>query len=214
MKSVLTVAAAVLVCLQGCAQIKVDLSDSERFVRPAATQQKYDYKLVVLNRAQDTKEEPAFFTASTHPIGKKVVDQPKDTVEQDIKAFFEPLTDAASTDRRLVVKVNKVDASFTVPGIVKVPYMGLLVAYTDIYPFQIDLGVTCEVEEGGKLVSQYQFAQKFELPNGNTSTDSAFEASYKKIIATYRKTFFEALEQEFIPRYLSKEGRKVAEAEQ
>lgn len=193
------------ILLSGCAPMVVDLSGSEHFVnRQAEKEYRFDYKLVVLNRAPETKMDQRLFGASTFPI--RTEEKPKETLEKDLKRFFDRVTARTDNEKRIVARIDKADAYWINPGVNTIPFVGLITVWAPRYPFVFDIGVTFEVEENGKVVHSYNFTQKVEIDDANCSTQSEIEESYKRIISMYRQIMFDSLEQEFLPRYLNKTG--------
>ncbi len=201
MKTLISLMAGMLV-LAGCAPIPVNLSGSEALVnRPA--QKQMDYKFVIINRAEDVQRDYKMFGASTFPLSKNLVVKPQDTLVNDLKKYFTNVTDRADNHRRIVARIDKADAYWVNPGVNTVPLVGLFTAGTSNYPFVFDLSITFEVEENGKVVSSWPFTQKVEIPDGYSQSDKGMRDSYQRLIAKYRQTMFDAITDEFIPRYLS-----------
>lgn len=199
----LLVGLVAVMLLSGCAPMVVDLSGSEQLVnRQAQKQDRFDYKLVVLNRAPETKMDQNMFGASTFPM--RTEEKPNVTLEKDIKRFFDNVTTRTDNERRIVARIDRADAYWINPGVNTIPFVGLITAWAARYPFVFDISVTFEVEENGKVVHSYPFTQKVEIEDGDGSTPSGIEKSYQRIVSMYRQMMFDSLEQEFIPRYLNK----------
>ena len=193
-----------IVVISGCAPVVVDLSGSDHLVdrQTQNPPERLDYKLVVLNRAPEPKMDQHLFGASTFPM--RTTEKPKETLEKDIKRFFDRLTTRTDDERRIVARIDKAEAYWINPGVNTIPLVGMFTVWAANYPFIFDISVTFEVEEKGKVVQTYSFSQKVEIQDGNGSTPGGIEKSYQRIVTNYRKMLFDALELEFIPRYLSK----------
>jgi len=192
-----------MLILSGCAPIVVDLSGSDNLVlRQSQKLEHFDYKFVVLNRALESKADQHLFGASTFPM--RTEEKPKDLVEKDIKRFFDLLTARSDDGKRIVARIDKADAYWVNPGVNSVPIVGMFTVWTANYPFTFDISITFEVEENGKVIHSYPFNQKIEIQDGDASTQAGMEKSYQRIVMNYRKMLFDALELEFIPRYLNK----------
>ncbi|MBL0313898.1 MAG: hypothetical protein IPP78_14590 [Holophagaceae bacterium] len=187
----------------GCAPMVVDLSSSNHLVDRQPTKQGgFDYKLVVLDRATEMKMDQKIFGASTFPM--RTAEKPRETLEKDIARFFDRLTSRMDDGRRIVARIDRADAYWVNPGTNTIPIVGMFTVWASNYPFTFDISVTFEVEENSKVVHSYSFNQKIEILDGNGATGSGIEKSYQRLISNYRKMMFDALEVEFIPRYLSK----------
>jgi hypothetical protein len=202
--SALLITLLIFFVLSGCAPLKVDLSGSDKFVdRQGQTSPSYDYKLVVLNRAAETKMDRRLFGSSVFPL-KSEAGTPMDTLEIDIKRYFGHITSRIDNERRIVVRINKADAYWINPGVNTIPFVGMITVWMAQYPYVFDISVTFEVEENGKFIRSYIFTQKFEILDGDVASDAKIEESYQRLIARYRQIMFDTLDQEFIPRYLNK----------
>lgn len=203
MKNIVLVS-AVLLALFGCAPMPVNLASSDNFVnRQAQNKNRLDYKLVVINRAAQTKTDVNMFAVGTFPINKRIQVDPQATLESDIKKGFENVTERTDNYRRIVARIDKADAYWVSPAVNGIPLIGLFTMYTSNYPFVFDISVTFEVEENGKVVNSWPFTQKVEIQDGNGATPGGIEESYQRLVAKYRKVMFDSINDEFIPRYLS-----------
>lgn len=145
--------------MSGCAPLVVDLSGSDHLVdRQTQNPDRFDYKLVVLNRAPEPKIDQHLFGASTFPM--RTTEKPRETLEKDIKRFFDHLTMRTDDERRIVARIDKAEAYWINPGVNTVPLVGMFTVWAANYPFVFDISVTFEVEENGKVVHSYPFTQK------------------------------------------------------
>lgn len=194
--------AAVVLC--GCAPMAVDLSGSDNLVnRQVQKSDQFDYKLVVLNKAPETTTKNILFGTGIHPINF-TAEKPKDTLERDIKRYFGKITSRVDNERRVVVRIDRADAYYEGRASKQIPFIGLFTVWIPNTLYVFDINVYFEVEENGKVIRSWPFTQKVEFHEGETATPSGLERSYQQLISMYRKSMFDSLNEEFIPRYLSK----------
>lgn len=195
--------ALIAIALSGCASAPpraIDLSQSiYRVSTESVASRKAVSRIEIRNTADDGKLINTMLGSDTFsPI--KPATTTKQTVESDLHSFFSLALrpDAAST-RSLVITISKADSYWVWGGVAKVPFFGLLVVGADT-EIGMNIKVLFEVEEGGKVISTYLFDEKISIQD-QASTGDAIAVSYQRLIATYRKKFFDELDARFVSRY-------------
>ncbi len=188
--------------LAGCAgtPLVVDVSDSiYRGATPIRSAEHHISALTIVNKADDGKVvNTTLGSDSIFPI--KPETPTRVTVEQDIKRYLgEQLVTDHSAKRSVYVTISKADAYWVWGSAAKMPFVGLALAgaNTDI---GMNLKVLIEIEDSGRVISSYQFDENIVIQDKATD-QGAIAASYRKLIETYRKKFFQELDTRFINRY-------------
>lgn len=190
------------VFLVGCANtpMSVDLSQSEHLLQSRSSQSKATVSNVsITNKAEKTKlvntplGSDTFFPFNTDIEIRK-------TVEADIRNFFDQALDKSQkTSRSLVVTIYKADGYWVWGGASKIPFVGLFTvnAETD---YVVSLRVLFEIEEDEKVTSSYLVDDKFVI-QGSAAAEDVIKENYQRLIAEYRKIFFNDLDNRFVARY-------------
>jgi hypothetical protein len=187
--------------LTACATPAIDLSGSEYLVAlPSHGGGPYDYRLVIVNKAHDTDTHLSVFGPNRMAV--RVEEPPRETVEKDLERFFARALVPSEGTRRIVARIERAEAYWVNPAVNTIPFVGLISGFAVRYPFYFEVRVTFEVEEHGKVLRSFLFDEAVTLPDGDALTASAIEESYRRLIARYREVMVEALDHEFLPRYL------------
>ncbi len=201
MRFLFMVIASLLVC--GCASAPpvIDLSESAFKVSSLRkSERKKIGSLKIINKANDGQLVNTMLGSdSFFPI--KPATATKETVEQDLKRFFDDVINIDKTsEQSLTVTISKADAYWVLGGADKLPIIGLFTANSD-REFGLNLRVLFEVEQKGKVTASYLFDEKITVQD-KAATQEAITHSYQKLIAEYRKRFFGEIETRFVGRYL------------
>lgn len=193
---------AISALLIGCALKPpvIDLSGSVFKVGSARQSEKKQIgTLRIINKADDGKSDFGFLSNTIVQINPATTT--KETVEQDLRHFFE---DTVSIDKTasqdLTVTISKADSCYVVGGASQLPFVGLALVNID-REFVLNLRVLFEIEKKGKVTAQYLFDEKITV-RGKTTTQEAIMQSYQKLIAEYRKRFLGEIETSFLSRYI------------
>jgi hypothetical protein len=156
--------------------------------------------LKIINKADDGKLVNTILESDTiFPIKPAVTT--KETVEQDLKRFFEDtLIIDKTADQDITVTISKADSYWIWGGNAKIPFIGLALVNAD-YEFGVNLRVLFEIEKKGKVTASYLFDEKITIQD-KAAAEEAIIRSYQRLIAEYRKRFFDELETRFLGRYL------------
>ena len=159
------------------------------------------YKIIYENKAnQDIRNDGLLLTYISWSFPSFLI-KPKDTVESDLHEFFDShISQDANAKRGIRVILNKVNAYWINPVAASVPFVNFLTLGMDHEHF-MDVKVTVEIEENGKVLSTYIFEDTVTV-KAPVNTDEAKFSAYKLLISTYRKKMFNSLENDFIARYL------------
>jgi len=198
----LLLAIAMLLQLIGCATAPpvIDLSES---VFKAGIENQSERKqigtLKIINKADDGKFVNTILGSDTiFPIKPAVTT--KETVEQDLKRFFDgALRIDKTADQDLTVTISKADSYWIWGGAAKIPFIGLALVNADT-EFGVNLRILFEIEIKGKVTASYLFDEKITIQD-KAATQEAIIQSYKRLIAEYRKRLFDELEARFVGRY-------------
>lgn len=199
MRLLLAIATSLLIC--GCASAPpvIDLAGSV-FKTGSASQseRKQIGTLRIINKADDGKFVNNTFGDTINPI--KPATMTKETVEQDLKRFFEDsLRIDKTADQDLTITISRADSYWVWGGADKVPLIGLFVVNAD-REFGVNLRVLFEIEQKGKVATSYLFDEKITVQDKATTREAIIQ-SYQKLIAEYRKRLFGELETRFVGRY-------------
>lgn len=200
MRLLLAIATSLLVC--GCASTPPVIDLSESVFKAGSINQserKQIGTLRIINRADDGKVVNTILGSdSIFPI--KPATTTKETVEQDLKRFFESVFSTDKTTAQdITVTISKADSYWVWGGGAKVPFFGLFMVNADT-EFGINLRVLFEIEQKGKVTASYLFDEKITIQD-KAATQEAIIQSYQKLIAEYRKRLFGELETRFVGRY-------------
>ena len=121
-------------------------------------------------------------------------------MEEDLKRYFgQKIAIDKNSNRSLTINILKADTYWVWTSAQKLPYIGIAFAAggTDI---GMNLKVLIELEENGKVVSNYLFDEKIVIKD-DALTEEALKKSYARLIATYRQKFFREIEGTYLRRY-------------
>ena len=124
-----------------------------------------------------------------------------ETVQVDIESFFKERTITSSeSTKSLQVVIHKADSYWRWGGASRIPIIGIAFVAVD-YEFGLNLNISFEVENNGKIVNIYTFKDTITI-KGKAMTQDDMKTSYKKLISKYREVLLTELDTEFIRRYL------------
>lgn len=201
MKSVKYLVAVLLIVIgfYGCANksMNIDVSDSKYKIKEKLV---IDIKdLIIENKAQNGEMKNTMLGSDTTiPIVPKV--PTKETVENDIKNYFQAMEKLQSSDKTLKITIKKADSYWTWSDVQKLPIFGLLAVGQNV-TYGLNLKVLFEVEENGKVIKSYIFDDTIKVKNPNATKEDII-AGYKKLISKYREIFFNEIHNQFTKRYL------------
>lgn len=125
------------------------------------------------------------------------------TVVSDLNAYFAQTTKhVVGSSQKVVARIEQADAYWEEPVSAKLPVIGLF-KLSSAREFFMNLRVSFEVEEGGKVLRTLTVSQRFSIPDGKIDSEADFNSSYQRLIAQYRIQFFAKLDRDFITRYLN-----------
>jgi len=143
-------------------------------------------------------ENPAF-SASYIPVGANTAE----TVSADLKAYFADATvHGAPETQRVIARIEKADAYWVEPASIKVPIFGLLALGGD-REFFMNVRISFEVEEHGKVARTFTINERFSIPDGKGGSQAEIARSYRRLVTQYRERFFASLDKSFTTRYLN-----------
>lgn len=201
MRSLATILAALLVSACSSTPLVVDLP---AYAYHASPETKLARKAIanidIRSTADDGNSVYGGLGADTSVQLKPAVPT-KQTVELDLRQFFAEVlsTDKAST-RSITATIRRAESYWIWSAAAKTPILGLAFANADT-EFGMNVRVSIEVEEGGKVISSYLFDEKITIQD-KAATREAIQASYKRLVAEYRKRLYAELEVRFLQRYL------------
>lgn len=188
--------------LSGCAAqpLKVDVSQTIYDARVPSMAKPKVSEITLINKADDGEMvNTALGSDSVFPI--KTEKATKETVEKDLRRYLHERTARSSEAKKsLRVVIHKADSYWVWSSAAKAPIFGLAFIGADT-DFGLNLRISFEVEEGGKVISTYWFDDVITI-QAKSTTQEAIKKSYKELVGEYRKTLFGDLDSEFVGRYL------------
>ncbi|QWC88278.1 hypothetical protein [Cupriavidus metallidurans] len=143
--------------------------------------------------------ENTTFSASYMPIRSNTAE----TVAADLKSYFARATTAGSPDaQRVIARIEVSDAYWVATAAAKVPIVGIFALGGD-REFFMNVRVSFEVEERGKVLRTFTVNERFSIPDGKADTQEDIARSYQRLVAQYRERFFANLDRAFTTRYLN-----------
>lgn len=197
----LAIIVSVLLC--GCSSMPpvIDLSESVYKVSSASgSERKQIGTLKIINMANDGKFTPLTLSGSPTNIPITPATRTKETVEQDLKRFFESTLSIDKTAAQdLTVTISRADSYWVWGGARRNIIVGVSEVF-DAREFGVNLRVLFEIEQKGKVTASYLVDENIAIQD-KAATQEDIIQSYQRLIADYRRRFFGELETRFIDRY-------------
>lgn len=174
----------------GCTPRAVDISNSESLVlwgeRGADS---FNYDVTIHNNAVEPKSDIAIFGSTK--IVMKMQEMPQETVEKDIKLFFQKAKINEKDLHHISVTINRAESYFIDPAINSIPFTGIVTMWVTDYAFVFDIDLNFKIDKGGKLIDAFSISGKFVIPDGDINDA---EGSYRRVVTQYRQVIFKRLE--------------------
>jgi hypothetical protein len=173
----------------------IDVSQSASLVRTSISDSKKSVvsSIEVKNDAPPpVPAENTTFSASYMPIGSNTAE----TVAADIKAYFDGATTRGTEDAQ---RHRDSGCLLGAEGRCKGSHCRDFSLGGD-REFFMNVRVSFEVEERGKVVRTFAVNERFSIPDGKADTQDDIARSYQKLVAKYREHFFASLDRTFTTR--------------
>ncbi|MEF9481045.1 hypothetical protein [Ralstonia sp. 1B3] len=191
---------ALSLLLGACATpVPLDVSQSAHLVRTSVSVKPMVASVEMKNEAPPpTPHEHKVFDTTFVPV-------PAETaaiVAADLKRYFDQATvHADGSKQRIVVRIERADAYWEFHAVDKAPIVSLF-TMPGRRNYFMNVRVSFEVEQDGKVVRTYTANERFVLPDGKANGQDDIEESTRRLIAQYREQFFAGLDKTFTTRYL------------
>jgi hypothetical protein len=184
--------------LTGCSQKAIDIDVSSSVYKPTKVQNLNIKDLVISNKAESGEFiNTMLFSDTIIPIEPYV--STSETVEEDIKTFFNNYKFDVNSNKHLKINIIDADAYLVWGGASKIPIVGLLFVAADT-DYVMNVKILFEIEEDGKVLNSYQFYDKIKIRH-SAAVESSISDGYKMLIEKYRMKLFGELENTYINRY-------------